>query len=185
MYCEMCGEPIESAKARKTNVDGAQLVICPRCLTRLGSRTTAQQPMQQPKSKPLQFQRPLTATAPQQQQLGRQRDQIGHSNKKSSTPPSERLDLVEDFAERIKRARESRGWDQRTLAVKLKVGENVVKRIESGKLRPPIDLARKIEEVLGIKLLVPAVEEVLEKSRVEKYATFGEVVTIRGAEEEK
>jgi putative transcription factor len=98
---------------------------------------------------------------------------------------SEKLELVDDFAERIRRAREALGWDQKTLALKLKVSENIVKRLESGKLRPPIDLAKKIEEILNIKILVPAVDEMVSsRGKVEKYVTFGEIVSIRGAEEE-
>lgn len=96
---------------------------------------------------------------------------------------NEKLELVEDYAERIKRARESLGWDQRTLAMRLKVSENIIKRIESGKLRPTIDLAKKLEEVLNIKLLFPAVEDELEGGKIQKYVTLGEVVTIRGVEE--
>lgn len=75
------------------------------------------------------------------------------------------------------------GWDQRTLALKLKVSENIVKRIESGKLRPTLDLAKRLEEVLNIKLLVPSIEEVIEDNKAQKYATLGEIVKIRGAEE--
>lgn len=182
----MCGEPIESSKAKKVFVDGAQLIACPVCLAKIASSKPATQAfVQQSKAKPTQFQRPLSTVS--QQALGKQKSSLSSSTgrKSSTSSSSEKLELVEDFAERIKRARESRGWDQRTLAVKLKVGENIVKRIESGKLRPPIDLARRIEEVLGIKLLAPAVEEMIERSKVEKYVTFGEVVSIRGAEEEK
>lgn len=98
-------------------------------------------------------------------------------------PHSDKLELVEDFAERIKRARETLGWDQRTLALKLKVSENVIKRIESGKLRPTIELARKIEEILKVKLLVPAVEDLAGGGKIQKYVTLGEVVNIRGGEE--
>ncbi len=104
--------------------------------------------------------------------------------KKRSTISYDRYELVDDYAERIKKARESLGWSQSTLAVKAKVSENIIKRIESGKLRPSFDLAKKLEEILNIRLLVPIVEEELKKGRdIVKEVTLGEIVNIRGEKE--
>ncbi|MEM0501673.1 MAG: helix-turn-helix domain-containing protein, partial [Ignisphaera sp.] len=65
------------------------------------------------------------------------------------------------------------------LAGRVKVSENIVKRIESGKLRPTLELARKLEEVLGIKLLMPSIEEELKQQKVQKYVTLGEIVNVK------
>ncbi len=109
---------------------------------------------------------------------------------KRSTPArrssiDEKLELVEDYAERIRKAREKLGWSQRVLAEKVKVSENVIKRIESGRLRPTIDLARRLEEVLGIKLLVPSVDQELTEAgstKVKTYVTLGEILSVRNEE---
>ncbi len=96
----------------------------------------------------------------------------------------ERYELVEDFAQRIRSARERLGWSISTLAEKVKESTSTIRRIESGKLRPTIDLARRLEEILGIKLLVPVVEEEAsaEAMRTSKYVTLGEIVAIKNKE---
>ena len=94
----------------------------------------------------------------------------------------EKYELVEDFAERIRKARERLGWSTKMLAMKVKESETTIRRIESGKLRPTLELAKRLEEVLGIKLLVPAVEEELglfSSERRGEYVTLGEIVSIR------
>lgn len=74
------------------------------------------------------------------------------------------------------------------LAEAVKEGENVIKRIEAGRLVPSIDLARRLEQVLGIKLLEPVVESTFEsyqsfsRSRVSKELTLGDIVAIRKKE---
>jgi len=72
------------------------------------------------------------------------------------------------------------------LAEKVKESVTTIKRIESGKLRPTIDLAKRLEEVLRIKLLVPSVEEELgpREAHTKKYVTLGEIVAIRGVEQD-
>jgi putative transcription factor len=59
--------------------------------------------------------------------------------------------------------------------------ETVLKRVEQGRLRPSIDLARRLERALGIKLLEPVVDEEKGKfeSQEEDGITLGDVVNIR------
>jgi putative transcription factor len=60
-------------------------------------------------------------------------------------------ELVTDFANRIKRAREDRGWDQRTLALRMKEKVNVIQRAESG--HAPLDkVVKKFERTLNLEL---------------------------------
>ncbi|MEM1644488.1 MAG: multiprotein bridging factor aMBF1 [Ignisphaera sp.] len=187
----MCGEPIELSKSRKVYIDGAKLTLCATCASKLSPRNITQRTQQQ---------QPLSRSLHQPTRSGPPAPTVTstkalESGKTTLAPKprvsgiaiaSEKLELVEDFAERIRRAREALGWDQKALALKLKVSENIIKRIESGRLRPPNDLAKKLEEVLNIKLLVPAIEDVIEgKSKADKYVTLGEIVTIRGVEEDK
>lgn len=187
----MCGSPIEISRSRKVFVDGAELILCPTCSAKLSPKSIKQEVLQHGQQKQLslpvqsikmQHRSPAVRFSSSQ---SRSTSLSLQSTKSSKMLVSEKLELVDDFAERIRRAREALGWDQKTLALKLKVSENIVKRLESGKLRPPIDLAKKIEEILNIKILVPAVDEMVSsRGKVEKYVTFGEIVSIRGAEEE-
>jgi len=98
----------------------------------------------------------------------------------------ERYEVVEDYAERVRTARQRLGMSQRELALKVRVSENVIKRIEAGTLVPTIDLARRLERVLGVKLLEPVVEEEYTSTtsrsrgrREEFYLTLGDIAEIR------
>jgi len=93
----------------------------------------------------------------------------------------ERFEVVPDFAERVRSARERLGWTQRMLAQKARVSENVIRRIEAGTLTPSIDLARRLEKILGIKLLEPVVEEGEDygSEKSEFYLTLGDVAEIK------
>ncbi len=60
-------------------------------------------------------------------------------------------ELVDDFPSIIREAREKRGWDQRTLALKMKEKINIVQRTEGGK-RPGDTVIKKFEKTLKISL---------------------------------
>lgn len=63
------------------------------------------------------------------------------------------LEVVENYAYLVRTAREKLGLTAAELAARIKEKESVVKRVESGRLRPTIELARKLERALGVKLL--------------------------------
>ncbi len=97
---------------------------------------------------------------------------------------AERYEVVPDYAERVRRARERLGMSQEELAIRVKERVNVIKRIEAGTLTPTVDLAKRLEKVLGIKLLEPVVEEELgaqatRRRRGEFELTLGDIVEIR------
>ena len=62
-------------------------------------------------------------------------------------------ELADDFPSIIREAREKRGWDQRTLALKMKEKINIIQRTEGGK-RPGDYVIRKFEKILKISLLI-------------------------------
>lgn len=181
-YCEMCGALIDKKSGNKVVVDRAILMVCSSCYAKLSMKDFKQNSTKnistslstQSKSnihKPVSSKNVTSS-------VSTKTEKERHSVVKKSNV-DEKLELVDDFHEKIRKAREAIGWDQRTLAIKIKVSENVIKRIESGKLRPTVDLARKLEEVLNIKLLVPAVEDELKNEKISRYVTLGEIVEIR------
>lgn len=90
------------------------------------------------------------------------------------------LEIVTDYYKIIKTAREQLGISQQQLAQKLKVSENIVKRFESGKLKPTISQARQLEKILGIKLVTPLENnEESEKEFDDTGLTLGDVVNIK------
>ena len=62
------------------------------------------------------------------------------------------VELADDFAKRIREGREQKGWDQRTLALRMKERINEVKRAESGH-RPSDKVLAKFERSLDIVLM--------------------------------
>lgn len=62
-------------------------------------------------------------------------------------------ELAHDFHIRIRKARESKGWEQREFARRMNERLNIVQRTENGN-RPPDNLIKKIEKVLDIELMV-------------------------------
>lgn len=157
-YCEMCGRELDSKTAKKAVVEGSLLILCQDCYARLSKTTTVREPPKQP---------PRTTPSV--------------SAPKKQTRVVEELEIVDDYATRIKSARESLGWTQDVLAQK--VGESVltIKRIEGGKLKPSVELARRLERVLAIKLLEPVVKEdryISINSGGSEHLTIGDLISI-------
>ena len=88
--------------------------------------------------------------------------------------------LVEDYGQRIRSARERRGWKIEELARRIGVKESTLRKIEEGKLPPSEDVARKLERVLNIKLYEPLEEEEeLGEEEHEFTLTLVDVVRVR------
>ncbi|WP_440060109.1 multiprotein bridging factor aMBF1 [Thermogladius sp. 4427co] len=158
-YCEMCGrEVLNERECRKVVVEGSILVVCPDCYRRLISGGKAKPYVEEQKKPPVV---PKIKVQP------------------ARTSFRDELEIVEDYAKRIKEARERLGWTQAVLASKVRESENTIKRIESGKLKPSLELARRLERVLGIKLVERSPEEPVSESRVrEDYFTIGDLIRV-------
>ncbi len=157
--CEICGRDCKST--RENSLEGACLQACNRC-AQLGEpvhRTT----------KPSSQTRPMVKT------------------RSSSTryPPirsrSQRRELVpvEDFTKLIRRAREERKWSQRDVANKLNERTSVITKVESGKMAPTINLARKLERLFKLTLLEETESIDLSTTPSHSTATLGDVVQIK------
>jgi putative transcription factor len=88
-------------------------------------------------------------------------------------------ELVEDYAEVIRQARESTGLSTEDLGKKISEKESVLKKIETGKMAPTEQLITKLEHTLKIKLLVPVAEEKvsLPKAASQEF-TLGDAIKI-------
>ncbi|MEM0453875.1 MAG: multiprotein bridging factor aMBF1 [Sulfolobales archaeon] len=163
VHCEICGTAVEKRSSKIVFVEGARLVLCPSCYSKINKKLTAE---------PLKTQAEVKKTQPVNTQKNvRQRESI-----------KEEYEVVEDFATRIKNAREAIGWSQKVLAEAVKESENVIKRLESGRLVPSIELARRLEKVLNIKLLEPIIEgneHVDLSKKIPKELTLGDIVNIK------
>jgi len=159
-YCDLCGSEIVG-RAILVEVDKAILSLCPSCARtfvvdgkRIRMLSSSEERTQQKTT--ARITRPRVARRVE-------------------------YEVVENYAELIKSARESMGLSRDALARAVGVKESVLRRIEAGQLVPDPNLARKLERVLGIKLLAPAGIEggdfSVGSSRVE--LTLGDVVELR------
>ncbi len=68
-------------------------------------------------------------------------------------------EMVENYPEKIRQAREKLGLSHEDLGKKISEKESVLRKIETGKISPNDLLVSKLEHTLKIKLKVPVVEE--------------------------
>lgn len=71
----------------------------------------------------------------------------------------ENFELVEEYGNLIRRGREKLGLTQSDLARELKVKVSYIKKLEAGVLPPTLDIAKKLERILGISLFREVKEE--------------------------
>ncbi|MDI6867531.1 multiprotein bridging factor aMBF1 [Methanoculleus sp.] len=133
MQCELCGAPIQG-QSKIIKIEGAELRVCARC-AKYG--TEVQQPRQSVGSQKTQgFAAPQTPRR-------RSRDVFDLMEG----------ELVEDYTNRIRAAREERGWSTLDLAQAIKERELLIKKIEKGDLIPEDDVRQKLEKALNIRLI--------------------------------
>jgi len=142
MLCEMCGKDVPLTS--RVRLEHSVLTLCPDC-ARFGT----------PVDPPAAPAAP-TATAPAGFRPG-----LGVAR---TTGPRRRLEerdlyqeigemeLVPDWNQRIRVAREALQWTPEVLGKKLNEKKSVVLKIESGSFRPPDGLVRKIEHLLKVRL---------------------------------
>ncbi len=169
IYCELCGRPIrDPRKARRVMIEGAILIVCPQCYTKLVKQGKITGEKKQYTTYNIAF-----------------RQKTRRPSHKMRRPPrrilEEEFEIVPDYAERIRRARQKLGWSTKILAEKVGEKETVIKRIEAGRLKPSIELAQRLERILKIELLEPIIEETPSYSGGgEDYFTIGDLIKIRG-----
>lgn len=148
MRCEVCGRKIRETPMRVI-IEGAKLTVCVEC-SKHGKVSWENQP--KPKSNPLM----PAATAPTYTPI-RGPIQIRKRVIKARVDTSQ--ELVEDYAEVIRQARERLGLSTEELGKKINEKESFLKKIETGKTAPTELLISKLEHFLKITLLVPAPDE--------------------------
>ncbi len=162
----MCGETIRGP-AKLVRVEGAELQVCGRC-ERFG--TAVQQPKRTDIKRPAVAAGPAgRVAAPPSATAYRKRDMFDYMEG----------EIVEDYAERIRHAREAKGLSQKDLALQMMERELLVKKIEKGELVPEEDVRKKLEKVLGIRLLESVAADTEKKSKDVLAPTLGDVTIIK------
>jgi len=133
MICELCGNHMESGK--KIKLEGSIVTACHKCA---GSGEVVGEVSSRHYEKP-------------------------SARKTKVESPSEfnldvKYDVIEDYAGKIHGARERKGLKQSDLGKSVNEPESLIHRIEAGRITPTVELARKLEKKLGVKLLTPHAE---------------------------
>jgi putative transcription factor len=165
LQCEVCGRQIFGAPIRAV-IEGANLSVCAKC-AKLGSGYWEPKPQQRAKkSKKIQ--------------------PISYSKRKQQATVTETLELVSDFGQRVRQAREGLGLSHEDLGRKTREKVSVLRKIESGKMVPDLGLAEKLEHTLKITLRVPAAEPKVQpvSSSKPRGTTLGDLIQFKLRDEE-
>ena len=152
--CDLCGKVEDNLV--KTKIEGVELEVCSAC-SKFG-KVIAPVHRPSPKEQHRQFQKQIKA------QEKEEKVEI----------------LIENYADLIKKKRESLGLSQKDFAARLNEKESTIHHIETGKLEPNLVLARKLERLLGIKIVEEYAEnhETIKKGKDTGF-TLGDFINVK------
>jgi len=167
MRCEVCGHKIREAPMRVV-IEGAKLTVCTECSKH--GKSTWEEP-----AKPAVF--------PQMHVMTSQGAPIPGPIQIRKRVITARVDtsqeVVQDYAEIIRQAREKAGLSHEDLGKKINEKESVLRKIETGKMSPNDLLISKLEHTLKIKLLIQVAEEKIPLPKAtSREFTLGDAVKI-------
>ena len=154
--CDLCGK-VEDNLIR-TLIENVELEVCSGC-SKFGKVIA-----------------PVKRFSPKEQHKMMQRAENAKALKEEKTEI-----LVENYADLIKRKRESLGLSQKDFALKINEKESTIHNIETCHFEPPVALAKKLEKVLGIKLIEVYDEKPLamKKRKNDGGFTLGDFINIK------
>ncbi len=166
MRCEVCGRKIHSDPVR-ANIEGATLTVCVEC-SKHGKVVYEDVPAQPSPTKsyahiPLIMKKPPVAQV-----------QIT-------------TELVDDYATKIRVAREKLVLSHEDLGKKINEKASLLRHIETGRVAPNNQLASKLEHVLKIRLMVPIADEKVAaapKKAAGEGLTLGDLIEMDKGDEE-
>ncbi|WP_407354879.1 multiprotein bridging factor aMBF1 [Methanolobus sp. WCC5] len=160
MQCEICGAEIRG-DSFKVSIDGSELTVCGRC-SQYGNAVGKRTPVSR-------------KVAP----VGRAPGSTGTRRPPKKVPGMIVDELVDDYDQVIREARESRKWSHDQLASKIKEKATLIKKIERGEIVPEDDVRQKIEKALDIKLTERTGDDDWSGERLNRGTTLGDIVTIK------
>lgn len=168
--CPICGGIIWG-KPSHIIVEGVRLTVCQSC-SNLGQRTSI--------SSPSKIQSKIFYKKP----IKRKSVATPHIAKPSVKKDDESdLQIVSNFAAKIKKTREKYKLTQEKFALKLHEKASLIRSIENGKRIPTISLAKKIEKTYNVKLIEKKKDD---ESDYRKYiqqkkaqTTLGDMIIVR------
>ena len=144
VQCEMCGTETGSPKTVK--IEGAELGVCDDCAefgTEIKTQETSSTSTKYSTSSSSGTSSSSTSSAGGSSSSGggRRRDMFDEMD-----------EVVQDYDDRIRDARESKGLTQEELAKQLNEKASLLRKLERGDVLPSDSIQRKLERKLGIDL---------------------------------
>lgn len=133
MQCEMCGA--EAENLQRATVEGTKMRVCGNCAD-FGVEEVGEEGEVTGRSK-------VTKSLEERQKRQSSRDVYDEHQE----------ELVPDYGDRVREARESRGWSQEDLARELKEKQSVISKVENQSRQPRDELVDLLEKQLGITLM--------------------------------
>ena len=166
--CEVCGREI-FGKPSKAIIGRAKLVVCREC-SELGSVSWEVQPKRQREG------RKAIRVPPKTSRL-----------KPSAMPLSDGMELVEDFGPRIRASRREARLSHEDLGREVGEKISVLRKIETGRMTPNHLLAKKLEHVLKVELLVPPSDPKISRTHLTTppRVTLGDIVRLKKGKTEE
>ena len=168
MRCEVCGHKIHDEPITAV-IEGAKLVVCVECSKH--GKIIHEEEVALPQKNLKKPQAPVTMV---------QRKPIVAKVEITQEP-------AEDYANKIRVAREKLALTHEELGKKINEKASVLRNLEAGKMTPNNQLASKLEHMLKIKLLVPISEEKVTQipQSANQELTLGDLIKLdkKGGEE--
>ena len=162
MRCEVCGHKIHTEPIIAV-IEGAKLTVCVECSKH--GKIIHQEEIALPKP---DLKKPQTPVMVVQKKPVVANVQITQ-------------ELAQDYANKIRAAREKLALTHEELGKKINEKASVLRNLEAGKMEPNNQLASKLEHMLKIKLLVPISQEKV-PAPAPKYSnqelTLGDIIKI-------
>lgn len=159
MQCEICGEDIRGSP-EKVIIDGSELLVCIKCST-YGKSVSKRSPVS----------RKILPTQP---------STVIRSNKTKKTGFEKLSDeIVDNYDELIKEAREKQGLTPEQLASQIKEKVALIRKFERKELVPEDAVRSKLERALGIKLVEKIKDDDWQVDHLYKGTTLGDIVKIK------
>ncbi len=169
--CEICGKPVYKKQFYK--YEGIVLIMCEVCAAKLGATRVTRQEVVSIKH------------------VETKKKRVGMPRSSAAKVPEElTVELVPGYGKKIREAREARGLDRDKLAKELGIPISTLRNIERERLKPDIVLAKRIERILGIKILKKIDLELLDKISVvhredQNKLTLGDILIIEKPKKHK
>ena len=158
MQCELCGALIQGPP-KTIQIEGAELCVCIRC-AKHGTEVQQSRRKGSPQQKP-------GVAVPQARRKSRDVFDLMEG------------EIIDDYADRIRAAREEKDWSTLDLAQAIKEREILVKKIEKGDLIPEDDVRRKLEKALNIRLIDSTEDSTSAGGPGRMSMTVGDVISFR------